>query len=241
MPRATGPGGEDPDLAQARKKSESGGPPAIARHVHRALREGAFVLLIAVSAYLLLSLLTFNTQDPGWSHTGIGSAVENAGGRAGAWFADVFLYLFGYIAYLIPPMVAWGGWLVYRGRPEAEQGALRFHVLRWGGFVVTLLAACGLATLHFVAASGSLPVGSNAGGVLGGLSTGQPVIARFAVKPTSSILTPRRTITKSGEETEIVTKGRHDPCVGIRAVPVAEAMAGTSSLPTPAPRPTKPR
>lgn len=67
--------------------------------------------------------------------------------------------------------------------------------------------------------------GSNhAGGVLGGITTGQPLVARFAVKPTSSILTPRRTITTSGEETELVTKGRHDPCVGIRAVPVAEAV-----------------
>ena len=53
---------------------------------------------------------------------------------------------------------------------------------------------------------------------------GQPVVARFAVKPTSSILAPRRTITRAAEETEIVTKGRHDPCVGIRAVPVGEAM-----------------
>ena len=65
---------------------------------------------------------------------------------------------------------------------------------------------------------------NNAGGVLGGISTGQPIVARFAVKPTSSILTPRRTIDNEGTETEIVTKGRHDPCVGIRAVPVGEAM-----------------
>ncbi|MFP7674251.1 chorismate synthase [Marivita sp. S0852] len=65
---------------------------------------------------------------------------------------------------------------------------------------------------------------NHAGGVLGGISTGQDIVVRFAVKPTSSILTTRRTITKSGEETEIITKGRHDPCVGIRAVPVGEAM-----------------
>jgi len=65
---------------------------------------------------------------------------------------------------------------------------------------------------------------NHAGGILGGISTGQPIVARFAVKPTSSILTPRRTIGKVGAETEIVTKGRHDPCVGIRAVPVGEAM-----------------
>jgi chorismate synthase len=65
---------------------------------------------------------------------------------------------------------------------------------------------------------------NNAGGILGGIASGQPIIARFAVKPTSSILTPRRTINSRGQETDIVTKGRHDPCVGIRAVPVGEAM-----------------
>ncbi|KAB2912374.1 MAG: chorismate synthase [Hyphomicrobiaceae bacterium] len=65
---------------------------------------------------------------------------------------------------------------------------------------------------------------NSAGGILGGISSGQPIVCRFAVKPTSSILTPRRTIDRFGNETEIVTKGRHDPCVGIRAVPVGEAM-----------------
>jgi chorismate synthase len=65
---------------------------------------------------------------------------------------------------------------------------------------------------------------NHAGGILGGISTGQDIVVRFAVKPTSSILQPRQTIDKAGEETTISTKGRHDPCVGIRAVPVGEAM-----------------
>ncbi len=65
---------------------------------------------------------------------------------------------------------------------------------------------------------------NHAGGILGGISSGQPVVCRFAVKPTSSILTPRRTINARGEEIELITKGRHDPCVGIRAVPVGAAM-----------------
>ncbi|HEY5082369.1 MAG TPA: chorismate synthase [Bauldia sp.] len=65
---------------------------------------------------------------------------------------------------------------------------------------------------------------NHAGGVLGGISTGQPVVVRFAVKPSSSILNPRRTVNQSGEDVEISTKGRHDPCVGIRAVPIGEAM-----------------
>src|SRR5829696_1240131 len=65
---------------------------------------------------------------------------------------------------------------------------------------------------------------NNAGGILGGISSGQAIVVRFAVKPTSSILTPRRTVDRYGNETEISTKGRHDPCVGIRAVPIGEAM-----------------
>ena len=72
---------------------------------------------------------------------------------------------------------------------------------------------------------GLVEFGSNhAGGILGGISTGQPIVARFAVKPTSSILAPRQSVDRMGNEIEIVTKGRHDPCVGIRGVPVGEAM-----------------
>jgi chorismate synthase len=67
-------------------------------------------------------------------------------------------------------------------------------------------------------------VSNHAGGILGGISTGQDIVVRFAVKPTSSILKPRDTVDKDGNETEIMTKGRHDPCVGIRGVPVGEAM-----------------
>ncbi|MGB1147007.1 MAG: chorismate synthase, partial [Alphaproteobacteria bacterium] len=65
---------------------------------------------------------------------------------------------------------------------------------------------------------------NHAGGILGGLSTGQPVVARLAIKPTSSILTPRESLNRFGEPVSVVTKGRHDPCVAIRGVPVAEAM-----------------
>ena len=79
-------------------------------------------------------------------------------------------------------------------------------------------------------AGGPVYSSNHAGGILGGISTGQDIVVRFAVKPTSSILTPRKTITKAGTATEIITKGRHDPCVGIRAVPVAEAMAAAVVL-----------
>ena len=65
---------------------------------------------------------------------------------------------------------------------------------------------------------------NHAGGVLGGISSGQDLLARIALKPTSSLTTPGRTVDRQGNEVEVVTKGRHDPCVGIRAVPIAEAM-----------------
>ncbi|MFV0334585.1 MAG: chorismate synthase [Tropicimonas sp.] len=92
------------------------------------------------------------------------------------------------------------------------------------GMAAAMLTGEANADEIFMGAGGPRYASNHAGGILGGISTGQDVVVRFAVKPTSSILTPRRTITKSGEETTILTKGRHDPCVGIRAVPVGEAM-----------------
>jgi chorismate synthase len=72
--------------------------------------------------------------------------------------------------------------------------------------------------------NGTRFLSNHAGGVLGGISTGQPVVVRFPVKPTSSTLSPRQTVDRSGHDTDIMTEGRHDPCVGIRAVPVGETM-----------------
>ncbi|WP_299661659.1 chorismate synthase [uncultured Ruegeria sp.] len=92
------------------------------------------------------------------------------------------------------------------------------------GMVAAELTGEANADEIFMGQNGPQYSSNHSGGILGGISTGQDVVVRFAVKPTSSILTTRRTITKSGEETEIITKGRHDPCVGIRAVPVGEAM-----------------
>ncbi len=92
------------------------------------------------------------------------------------------------------------------------------------GMAVAALTGSANADEIHMGADGPEYSSNHAGGILGGISTGQDVVVRFAVKPTSSILTPRKTITKAGDAAEIVTKGRHDPCVGIRAVPVGEAM-----------------
>jgi len=93
------------------------------------------------------------------------------------------------------------------------------------GFAAAALTGEENADEMRMGADGQIDFLSNhAGGILGGISSGQPVVARFAVKPTSSILTPRRSVNEAGEEVEVSTRGRHDPCVGIRAVPVGEAM-----------------
>jgi chorismate synthase len=92
------------------------------------------------------------------------------------------------------------------------------------GFAAAALTGAENADEMRAGAEGPVFLSNHAGGILGGISTGQSVVARVAFKPTSSILTPRRSINEAGEEIEIRTKGRHDPCVGIRAVPVVEAM-----------------
>ncbi|WP_368415500.1 chorismate synthase [Falsiroseomonas sp.] len=93
------------------------------------------------------------------------------------------------------------------------------------GFAAASLNGEGNADEMRMGPDGEVMFGSNhAGGILGGISTGQPIVARFAVKPTSSILTPRQSVDRFGQDVEVLTKGRHDPCVGIRAVPVGEAM-----------------
>jgi len=92
------------------------------------------------------------------------------------------------------------------------------------GMAVAELTGEGNADEISMSANGPEYSSNHAGGILGGISTGQDLVVRFAVKPTSSILTTRKTITKTGKNSKIITKGRHDPCVGIRAVPVGEAM-----------------
>lgn len=131
---------------------------------HR-LREGALLLLIAVAAYLLLSLVTYSSNDPGWSFTGRRGSLENAGGPAGAWFADVLLYLFGLLGYLFPLMVGWSGWLILKERNPDNTTNFVLVALRWAGFFLTIIAGSALAALHLQHFANYLP--SGAGGILG--------------------------------------------------------------------------
>jgi S-DNA-T family DNA segregation ATPase FtsK/SpoIIIE len=149
------------------------------------LRESALVVLVAVGVYLLMALVSFDRTDPGWSTVG-GSdgGISNMGGSAGAFFADLFLFLFGYLAYLAPLMVAYSGWLIYR--EVNDKGEADYHILgiRWGGFLLTLVAGCGLSSLHFD--QSFLP--SDAGGVLGNLVATAFVLAFSYVGTTLLLL-----------------------------------------------------
>jgi len=133
--------------------------------VGHGLRELVLIGFGFLGVYLFVTLVTYNPLDPGLSHSGQVTEVKNAGGVAGAYFADTLFYLFGYFAYLFPVMVAYLGWIIYQGQHH--------HILteprKWGipiiGFAITLSAGCGLAIVHFATANVLLP--SHAGGILG--------------------------------------------------------------------------
>ena len=169
-------------LAQATIKKQKH-PAHYHFHLSNGLRESALVVLFAIGVYLLMALVSFDQADPGWSVSSSGGPIQNIGGSAGAFFADLFLFLFGYLAYLAPFMVAYSGWLIYRG--VDDKGELDYHSLsiRWGGFILTLIAGCGLASLHFQQAY--LP--SDAGGVLGNLIASAFVLA-FSYTGTTLLL-----------------------------------------------------
>jgi len=132
--------------------------------VQKALREGALFIFIFLAIYFIVALVSYASTDPGWTQSG-SNKVRNLGGPAGAWIADVFFTLFGYLAYLFPIIVAYVGWRLYRGKGEESPFDGRGFSLRSFGFVIALSAGCGLASLHDLNLVSALPV--NSGGVLG--------------------------------------------------------------------------
>ncbi len=131
------------------------------------LKEGALILGFAVAIFLLLALATYHQSDPGWSVSGSGSEVANAGGRVGAWFSDFFLYIFGYMAYIFPVMFAYSAWTLFSEKTAAGETNFQLFAIRCIGFVLTFIAATGLASLHLPNVHYHLPF--TAGGLLGTL------------------------------------------------------------------------
>ncbi|MGB1465896.1 MAG: DNA translocase FtsK 4TM domain-containing protein, partial [Alcanivorax nanhaiticus] len=140
------------------------GESGFSRHLKRGLVEGTVIALIALSAYLLLALVTFDSRDPGWSYVGHTNAVHNAAGRAGAFSADMLFSLFGFMAYLFPVLVAFWAGKVLKERHAGLPGSWPLFSLRLVGFVLTMLAGTALSYMHF-SVGDHLPEG--AGGILG--------------------------------------------------------------------------
>jgi len=133
---------------------------------HR-IREGLLIFGLALSFYLLIALVTYHISDPGWSHTGLGNKIANVGGKAGAWFSDVFLYLFGYFAYLFPAILAYGAWAIFKNRFEEIPFDYRIILIRTLGFAFILTGGCSISSLEITPSQIHLPFSS--GGILGSI------------------------------------------------------------------------
>jgi S-DNA-T family DNA segregation ATPase FtsK/SpoIIIE len=149
-------------VAQATRKREP--QPPLAPKILRLVREASLYLLVAITAYLLISLWSYHAADPGWSHSGNSARIENLGGRAGAWLADVLLHLFGYVAFLLPVLAGTAAVRLFLNRKTDAPRDKRVSALIGAGLVLTVLGAAGLASLHFTGPN-ELPFTS--GGVLG--------------------------------------------------------------------------
>jgi S-DNA-T family DNA segregation ATPase FtsK/SpoIIIE len=154
-------------------------------YLDRALREGMVWSLVCLALYLILALATYAPTDPGWSYVGPEAAVSNAGGRTGAWFADVAFFLFGLLAYLLPPMIAGSAWLALRRGDAEPETRLYWLAMRWLGFLLALGAGTGLAALRLPDLAPWLPNG--VGGGLG-LFVQQHALATFGYQGATLVL-----------------------------------------------------
>lgn len=156
-------------MRDAKRKSETREQDfLVAFHLHRRMVEGALILLVALGLFSLISLVTYHSADPGWTHQVAHARVANAGGRVGAWLADFFLAVFGFAAYLFPFLVFYGAWSIFRYEPiDTEPGQLRwpFAIVRSVGFVLSLAALTGLISLCFD--GGATTKFHAAGGIVG--------------------------------------------------------------------------
>lgn len=136
-------------------------------YLHKRLKEGLFIILIALGLFVFIAFISYHSSDPSWSNTGNGGKIQNMTGAVGAWLADIFLYLFGYLAYLIPLAFAFCAWLVLRDPPEDKPAHPKQIIwFRSGGFILTLICGCGLFSLYISSNPNYLPY--SAGGILGG-------------------------------------------------------------------------
>lgn len=138
----------------------------VVTHFYRRLREGVFILLNAIGLFVFLALVTYHHTDPSWLNTHVNLPIANLGGKLGASIADSFFYLFGYIAYALPPTIAYCSWLVLRDLPTAKiLTSKRMLWVRMGGLLLTFITSCGLFSLYIKTSMAYMPY--TAGGILG--------------------------------------------------------------------------
>lgn len=151
----------------------------------RLLKEGVIIALVAVCLFLLIAMLTYDPTDPGWSGTGEEGPIGNAGGRFGAWLADVFFILFGYMAFLFPVMIAYRAWLVLKDRANTEPIDWVLVALRSAGFIMVMLAGTAIASIHYSDSATALMYSN--GGLLGA-TLADAVVGAFSYKGGTLIL-----------------------------------------------------
>jgi S-DNA-T family DNA segregation ATPase FtsK/SpoIIIE len=155
-------------LAQAKPKPRGDSEESrlmFAAQINQRLREAGMLLSFALAGYFLVAMLSYDAQDPSWSHSGGNTAISNFGGTAGAWIADLSFYLFGYLAFLLPIMLIYNGIILVKTRALSPEDRYQMLVIRWSGFVLTLISGCALASMHFSVEAGAMPL--DAGGILG--------------------------------------------------------------------------
>ncbi len=155
-------------MAQAKIKSRSSIEDQrliFADHINQRLREAGMLISFAVASYILVALYSYNAQDAAWSHSGTNSEIQNFAGVAGAWIADLSFYLFGFLAFLLPVMIYFNGIILVKTRHYSIEERYQMLLIRWAGFIVTLISGCALSSLHFGVEPGTMP--ADAGGILG--------------------------------------------------------------------------
>jgi len=123
------------------------------------------LLSLAVATYIIVALYSYDAQDAAWSHSGTNDEIHNFGGVAGAWIADLSFYLFGFLAFLLPIMIYYNGIILVKTRNASAEERYHMLIIRWSGFIITLISGCALSSLNFAVNPGTMP--ADAGGILG--------------------------------------------------------------------------
>jgi S-DNA-T family DNA segregation ATPase FtsK/SpoIIIE len=155
-------------VAQAKIKPSASNPEnklLFAKQISQRLREAGMLLSCAIACYVLVALISYNVQDASWSHSGTNDQILNFGGIAGAWIADLLFYLFGFLSFLLPTMMFYNGIILVKTKNLSPEDRNQMLVIRWSGFILTLISGCGLSDLHFGVDPNDMPLA--AGGILG--------------------------------------------------------------------------